>query len=631
MASPVITAYNSANSKGNNTSLSTSGSSSRTWAVGDVLVVQLTIKSVSGTVSFSESSGNFGSFTTWCDLDDGSVVRNVVAVAQCTSGFTGATEATANYPTQSVKVVRTYYVTGCDGTTPVDSANTGQNSGGVATAADTISGSGFDALFVAFEGINTSSGTAVSASGNPGGSWTSAGGDSTCVGTSGGTTESCAYYGWTASAVSSGATSAAGIGDGSRSVVGVVVFAAAASHDASITATAIASATSMTGPAVVVGATCSPTAIAASTAITSPAVSTAPSGTVTFSSTTTGTVGSLLKVYVLTGATEAGGNTASHQFGSPGSASLTPAYDNSLPIWGVCNYGGSTAFTAATGNTLTDDSTLGSTGHNAGDGYYSSSVSAGVAVTVGVSAPAQNTNMTAYEVPPSSTIAIDSSTPAVATGSTGATSPTFSPPAGSVLVAVVAQYASGGSAVSPAISDSGLGGLTWTQRNSLNGSGASYTAIFTATVPSGTDANTSPSVIASATAMTAPAASAGAGPSPSAISSSTGLVAPSITTEVFSAPAAIAASSTLTTPVAHANASPAPSAIAVATTTTAPGISISVDAPPAAIQSATSLTAPALTVLSGYAATSTGLAGSWASLASAEGSAQGDYASGTGV
>jgi hypothetical protein len=207
-----------------------------------------------------------------------------------------------------------------------------------------------------------------------------------------------------------------------------------------------------------------------------------PSITVTV--TVPGTNGSSVKILVLTGANEGGGAQNSAEVTSGVLTwPLTPNGTNSLPCLVIYDEtgGSSGEFTAATNNTLIDNSIQ----HDAfADGYYSGSVSSGTGITLGTSAPS-NTNKrcgSAYEVLASggSTPSIDASTPPVAiSASNVVTTTSFTPPAGAVLVALATGNNTG---TSETISDTR--GLTWTQRSSFNGGGG-ITSIWTATVPGG--------------------------------------------------------------------------------------------------------------------------------------------------
>lgn len=205
--------------------------------------------------------------------------------------------------------------------------------------------------------------------------------------------------------------------------------------------------------------------------------------TVTFTSQAGSPNGTSLKVFVLTGATEAGGSSSANEATSGTAATwpLTPNFSNSLLLFVIYdeNGGSSGECTAASSNTLVDNTTQ----HDAFcDGYYSGTVTASTQVTLGASAPtADKKDWASYEVRPSggSTPSRDASTPAVVTSvSNTATTASFTPPAGAVLVALGTTNVWSSSA--PTISDSS--GLTWTRRAWFAGGGG-MTALFTATVP----------------------------------------------------------------------------------------------------------------------------------------------------
>jgi hypothetical protein len=191
------------------------------------------------------------------------------------------------------------------------------------------------------------------------------------------------------------------------------------------------------------------------------------------------------KVFVLTGATEAGGAQASGSAaaGSAANWALTPVHASSLPLEVLYDETGGTSgeFTAAASNTLADNSIQ----HDAfADGYYTGTVTAGTPVTLGTSAPTTNTREWAsYEVQPSGAAAParDASSPAVVKSSTAntVTTASFTPPAGAVLVALV----TGNNATTSGVTDAA--GLTWTQRSQVTGGGG-IAAVYTATAGSGT-------------------------------------------------------------------------------------------------------------------------------------------------
>jgi hypothetical protein len=212
---------------------------------------------------------------------------------------------------------------------------------------------------------------------------------------------------------------------------------------------------------------------------------TATQGTDTFN-------GIALAVRVYTGAVEAGGasNTFHVSPGTgPAAVSLTPNATSSLPVF-CTSLDTNTAVTAATNNAYDNNSST-PFGVSVGDGHYTGTVTSGTPVTVGSSAPtaSDHYNCAAYEIRPSggSTPALDGSGPAWATTSTAITVTTasFTPPPGSVLVALIESFASGtGSGQTMTVSDTS--GLAWTQRAAISFANQSEAVfIFTATVPAG--------------------------------------------------------------------------------------------------------------------------------------------------
>lgn len=202
-------------------------------------------------------------------------------------------------------------------------------------------------------------------------------------------------------------------------------------------------------------------------------------------SVTNGYPGFALKVLVLNNAVEAGGaGVAGQTTAGVAKATLTPTSSHSLPVFGLASGSTSQKYTAASGNTFWDNSAAGSWSY--GTGRYTGTVTAGTPVTVGSTAPnGQYQSWAAYEVKPSgsTTPALDASTPASVYngGGSSASSASFSPPAGSVLVAVVdANGLGSGSNLGFSVTDTA--GLTWTKRqaSAANNEGS---AVYTATVP----------------------------------------------------------------------------------------------------------------------------------------------------
>ncbi len=197
----------------------------------------------------------------------------------------------------------------------------------------------------------------------------------------------------------------------------------------------------------------------------------------------TGTSGALLRVLVLTSATAAGGANSTTTSTGTGGWSLTPGGTNSYPVWAVTDLTSSTAFTARANNTLRD--TFAATvGFELATGNYSGTVTSGTPITVGATLHSGDSCFgAAYEILASggSTPSLDGSSPAVvdeASGATALTTASFSPPAGSVVVAIctAADFPSTAWTVHDSSS------MTWTSRVT-NGSSMN---IFTATVAAGT-------------------------------------------------------------------------------------------------------------------------------------------------
>lgn len=202
----------------------------------------------------------------------------------------------------------------------------------------------------------------------------------------------------------------------------------------------------------------------------------------------------VLKVWVITSGTEAGGNVATGylSFASPPAEfSFTPTYSGSLIVEALNNTEGASGqtWTLAANNAL-DDS--GATANAAGaywDGHYTGTVTAATPVTLGCSQTTGSNTFAyaAYEVKASGTPAIDASTPAAVLGSaTAGTTASFTPPANAVLVAIITSDA--GSAQVPSISDTSGMGLVWTQRGTTwstayQGTAVVYTTTIAPPVP----------------------------------------------------------------------------------------------------------------------------------------------------
>jgi hypothetical protein len=202
-----------------------------------------------------------------------------------------------------------------------------------------------------------------------------------------------------------------------------------------------------------------------------------------------------LWIRVLTNATETGGASVASLNAAGGAsvtASLTPNFSGSLPCFALTadNWGG--AYTAATSNTI-DSGTNDPDDWGAGFGRYTGTVTSGTPLTFGASGVGGGCDYSTwacYEIPASGgTVTIDGSSPVVA-AATGAgvktvTSASFTPPAGSVVVAMVCGGGTGTSGTfTIAVTDTG-GGLTWTKRAGNTTAADQNTAVFTATVTGG--------------------------------------------------------------------------------------------------------------------------------------------------
>lgn len=239
---------------------------------------------------------------------------------------------------------------------------------------------------------------------------------------------------------------------------------------------------------------------------------------ITVTATPTGGSGNLLRVLVLTGATEAGGASA-HAAPTGSTISVTPNFSNSFIVWSIDDRNSSTSMTAFTNNTLLDNVAL--SGARLGSGYYSGTVTASTAVTAGlVNVDGSSGYLTAaYEVPASggSTPSIDASSPAAVShtsGTTACTTASFTPPGGAVVVAIV-----NGSSFPSAWTVTDSSSMTWTKRvDSTDGQ-----QVWTATVPAGGSSVTG--VVATAT-LAAPAGSVTAGAAVSGTVAAATLAAP---------------------------------------------------------------------------------------------------------
>jgi hypothetical protein len=176
--------------------------------------------------------------------------------------------------------------------------------------------------------------------------------------------------------------------------------------------------------------------------------------------------------------------------------SITTTVTGSYVVGGINNNTNTTSFTASAGTTITDQYTNTPDGNQYAAFHTTSATGTPGATTVGSStAFAGNYGVLAVEILASGTIAFDASAPAALGANTGSslTSASFTPPAGSLLVAVFTT--DGGSTSQQVGSMSSSPGLSWVEQANLStgfatGAGA-YIGVWAAAVPA---AGTPPSL-----------------------------------------------------------------------------------------------------------------------------------------
>ena len=245
--------------------------------------------------------------------------------------------------------------------------------------------------------------------------------------------------------------------------------------------------------------------------------------------------GIALTVKALTGqAASPIGNTGSSTTITTPELAITPTGTGSWVYGAVVNVGADSTFTAA--GTTTFSQNVGDTTNGVAYGTFrsTSTTTASTPVTLGATAPTEsagNLIIALLEILKGTGLAEDSSSPAVATTKTTdtVTTASFSPPAGSLLVAVVASNASGTTNDSMTMTVSDSSGLTWTRRvtgSLVEGTGSYQLAtVWTAPVPGGTSvALTAPGVTLAAPLLAPSAGGAVALTAPNAV-----LAAPAVT------------------------------------------------------------------------------------------------------
>lgn len=182
-------------------------------------------------------------------------------------------------------------------------------------------------------------------------------------------------------------------------------------------------------------------------------------------------------------------NTASQSGLATHEASITPAYTGSWAVSAEINYASSTPVAAA-GNTAIDavSDTVADPSQSYGWGTYQSTgtLTSGTPFTAG-STDSSNGGVAVLEVPPTGTISIDASSPAsvstvtLGVGATSVTTATFTPPPGTLLLALVTAAGTPAGQAAMTVTDSY--GLTWTEAVSATAAGNGYAGIWYAYAP----------------------------------------------------------------------------------------------------------------------------------------------------
>ena len=210
--------------------------------------------------------------------------------------------------------------------------------------------------------------------------------------------------------------------------------------------------------------------------------------------------GVLLTVKVLTGISGSPIGATAIQSSSTGAAhqaSITTTQAGSQ-VYGAMACADTSAVQANSNSVLNGSQTDASNGLDTGTCRSTSATGTPGAITIGFN-NTQAGGCALLEILPSGTITEDGSSPASiysGTSSTSVTTASFSPPAGSLLVAMVGADANTSTVVT--VSDSSS--LTWTQQAVAQTTGALYAGVWTAKVP-GTPGAAGPAYTASMASM----------------------------------------------------------------------------------------------------------------------------------
>lgn len=192
----------------------------------------------------------------------------------------------------------------------------------------------------------------------------------------------------------------------------------------------------------------------------------------------------ILKVWVVTNGTEAGGAVISTGGWATPTFSMTPEASGSKVVEGIFGFDSATAIIPAANNAA-DDSGLSAMGFACWDGHYTGTVTDGTPISLGGTDNNSWNVWAGYEIIPDGSVAIDASSPAAVVGTTSsAQTAEFTPPGSSVLVSII--LSNGSAAQSITVSDNSGLGLSWTPRGTPRSIGYQGTcAVYTTTIPSG--------------------------------------------------------------------------------------------------------------------------------------------------
>ena len=190
-------------------------------------------------------------------------------------------------------------------------------------------------------------------------------------------------------------------------------------------------------------------------------------------------VGIAMTVKVVTGQAAAQPGTVAGATSTTPSEAITPAASGSWVYGSVLGLAGT--YTPLAGTSTDQDAHLPglemcqcrSTGTSTG----------GTPETIGYTATVNGISAVLAEIKAAGTLTEDASSPApVNAVATTVSTAAFTPPAGSLLVAMVASNGGAGAATMALTDSSGLG-LTWTEQVKQNGAGNGYAGIWTAAMP----------------------------------------------------------------------------------------------------------------------------------------------------